>query len=144
MQLTHQEIFTRVYRHLVKQNCQALEAGKTGCQYRTADGLRCAVGSLIPDDLYQPSIEGMRAGAVLWDFWGPEATGEYKAARAGSKTAAGEKALFDTLFNIGVQDRRGFQLLGDLQTIHDSMQPSAWPQSLANIAAAWQLEIPHA
>lgn len=52
-----QEIFDTVVTHLYTQGKQAVD-GENGCRYRTASGLKCAVGCLIPDDQYHPSMEG--------------------------------------------------------------------------------------
>lgn len=41
------------------------------CVYRNPDGLRCAAGVLIPDDLYNPGIEGDAAEHLeVWDEMG--------------------------------------------------------------------------
>jgi len=54
--MTRQQIFTKVKNHLLSQNAKAM--GKYGtCMYRTGEGLKCAVGCLIPDDVYDPKIE---------------------------------------------------------------------------------------
>lgn len=60
--MTLQEIFDKVYAHLKKQGKPALGPGEYGplCRYRTDDGLMCAAGCLIPDDLYDPEIEGTK------------------------------------------------------------------------------------
>lgn len=66
--MTRQEIFDRVVRHLLSQKQKAAiddVYGNTRCRYRTPDGLRCAVGCLIPDDAYDPSIEGFAVGDLL-------------------------------------------------------------------------------
>jgi hypothetical protein len=52
-----QEIFDTVVTHLYTQGKQAGD-GVGGCLYRTDEGLKCAVGCLIPDDQYHPSMEG--------------------------------------------------------------------------------------
>lgn len=52
-----QEIFDTVVTHLYTQGKQAAD-GKNRCQYRTDAGLKCAVGCLIPDDQYDPAMEG--------------------------------------------------------------------------------------
>lgn len=44
---TKQEIFDRVVAHLRQQGRPAREG--SWCRYLTADGLKCAVGALIPD-----------------------------------------------------------------------------------------------
>jgi hypothetical protein len=54
-QLTNQEIFDRVAAHLITQGKQAMDEGS--CAYRGANDTSCAVGCLIPDDLYLSSME---------------------------------------------------------------------------------------
>jgi hypothetical protein len=53
---TKQETFDFVVRHLYKQGKPARE--NYYCRYRTNDGLMCAVGCLIPDEVYTPKMEG--------------------------------------------------------------------------------------
>ena len=53
--MTNQEIFTKVKNHLLTQNRKATEWGI--CRYRTTNGLKCAVGCLIPAEEYTDSIE---------------------------------------------------------------------------------------
>lgn len=55
--MNKQEIFDKVTKHLYDQNCQAIDAGRT-CRYRGDDGTMCAVGCLIKDEYYDPSLEG--------------------------------------------------------------------------------------
>ena len=50
-----QVLFDRIVNHLAVQKVQAKE-GLT-CKYRTASGLSCAVGCLIPDDKYDPEFD---------------------------------------------------------------------------------------
>ncbi|MGQ7794435.1 hypothetical protein ACUN0C_18675 [Faunimonas sp. B44] len=50
-----QEAFDTVVRHLFKQGKQAKFGG---CVYRGPEGTKCAVGCLIPDELYSPKLEG--------------------------------------------------------------------------------------
>ena len=52
---TRQEIFTKVYTHLMKQQEKSIE--DEACQYRTGE-LRCAIGCLIPDEKYSVKLEG--------------------------------------------------------------------------------------
>lgn len=66
-----QEIFDAVAKHLFKQGKRAFD-GNT-CKYRGATGLTCAVGCLIPDDMYDKRMEGVRVlGLVLPEFKVPE------------------------------------------------------------------------
>lgn len=53
--MTQQEIFDKVVHHLFKQGKPATDLG--ACRYRTQDGLSCAVGCLIPNELYSVEIE---------------------------------------------------------------------------------------
>ena len=53
---TLQEIFDTAYLGLAKQGFEPSMKGDT-CMYRCADGRKCAVGHLIPDEQYDPSLE---------------------------------------------------------------------------------------
>lgn len=57
---THQEIFDEVVEHLFNQGRKAQTKGG-GCMYRCEDGRKCAVGALIPDDMYDDYFEGKLA-----------------------------------------------------------------------------------
>lgn len=64
--LTEQEIFDKVAAHLLEQGKKAREGGFR--RYRAKVGgkvLKCAVGALIPDELYDPLLEGLPA---IWGF----------------------------------------------------------------------------
>lgn len=61
---TNQEIFDIVAKHLLAQmersrNREAFFS--SACAYHSSDGLKCAIGCLIPDSLYQRSLEHRRA-----------------------------------------------------------------------------------
>jgi hypothetical protein len=56
--MTKQEIFDKVWNHfVVENNPPAMDTERRSCRYRTHDGLKCAVGILIPDKEYLPVIE---------------------------------------------------------------------------------------
>jgi len=60
--MTAQEIFDKVINHLLQQGGPALNYNYDDdhkCRYRSNNGLKCAVGCLIPDDQYDPLMEGM-------------------------------------------------------------------------------------
>lgn len=62
--MTGQEIFDSVLAHLRRQGQASLSAcGK--CAYRGEGGTACAVGCLIPDELYDPRIESWGVGSIL-------------------------------------------------------------------------------
>ena len=61
--LDKQAIFNTVTKHLLTQKSvsanQCLDdPNDTDCCYRTDDGMKCALGCLIKDELYAPEIEG--------------------------------------------------------------------------------------
>ena len=62
--MTEQEIFDTVLTHLREQGEAATSAGGS-CRYRGANGTACAVGCLIPDELYDPLIEGLGVGRII-------------------------------------------------------------------------------
>lgn len=71
MALSKQEVFDKVALHLLKQNERSVEVSKPdalpGCMYRGKDGLMCAAGALIPDELYDANFEGNTINSVLAD-----------------------------------------------------------------------------
>jgi hypothetical protein len=74
--MTKQEIFDHVLTHLRKQGKPAInetDSGEDICAYRTDDGLKCAVGCLIPDDKYNEDLEG-RSATVVYGVLGGEPT----------------------------------------------------------------------
>lgn len=64
--MTDQEVFTFVVTKLFEQRVPALADGEDGfvCRYRGANGVKCAVGLLIPDAIYTPAMEGMPVGEL--------------------------------------------------------------------------------
>jgi len=52
-------IFTTVMDHLIVQNRQSYDTEREICVYKHKDGLKCAIGCLIPDEEYSPKLEGM-------------------------------------------------------------------------------------
>lgn len=59
--MTQQETFEKVVNHLLTQGVLATEDGtnKTRCMYRGHNGTKCAIGCLITDEEYKPSMEGL-------------------------------------------------------------------------------------
>jgi hypothetical protein len=99
-----QEAFTTIVTHLAKQAKKALSVGDGSasyCMYRSPEGLKCALGCLIPDDLYEPAMDsgmGMQASLLLDRY----------------------PALKKVLSDVDVQ------MLGDMQFLHDSCIVSEW------------------
>ena len=51
----NQTVFNIVMQHLRTQGSRSINGTK--CAYRSLDGLKCAIGALIPDDAYYPELE---------------------------------------------------------------------------------------
>ncbi len=62
--MTNQEAFETMVRHLRRQGKRSVRIGAYTCLYRGPNGLRCAVGCLIPDDQYKRSLEGKAASCI--------------------------------------------------------------------------------
>ena len=61
--MTKQEIFNTVAKHLLKQGAAAVDGAQ--CVYRDPSGASCAVGCLIPDEVYDEAMEGDLAADVI-------------------------------------------------------------------------------
>ncbi len=61
--MTNQEVFDKVAAHLLTQGARSTSARwpyKGGvCAYRGEGGLKCAIGCLIAEEDYSPTIEGL-------------------------------------------------------------------------------------
>lgn len=67
MEMTHQEIFDVVSAHLRTMPARSFDSsdGAKACAYRGDNGGKCAVGILIPNNLYSPAMEGGDVSTVL-------------------------------------------------------------------------------
>ena len=104
-----QVIFDRVTKHLLAQNERSQLKDPEGlqitCAYRGVDGLMCAVGCLIPDDLYRVEMENKNIAALL---------------------------SFPTMSNL--LGASNIDLLQGLQRIHDKTAPFLWKHELNQLA----------
>ena len=50
--MTPQKIFNTVINHLYTQKKKSFSFSNNVCQYKTSEGLKCAIGCLIPDEIY--------------------------------------------------------------------------------------------
>jgi len=119
---TSQEVFDYVIDHLRKQGRRAYDRELGKCLYLADDGAKCAVGCLIPGDVYSPHMENKTIEMLLL---GRPYDDEPK--RAIRKI---ERNLRKLGFN------RHADLLFHLQNLHD--QTTAWdsPQEFDNQAYA--------
>jgi hypothetical protein len=111
--MTDREVFDKVKKHLLTQ--RAKSEGDFGCLYRGPHGRKCAVGCLIPDEMYKRSLEGVTFG----------------------NDVVVQCLLKDT----GVPES-SFDMLRDLQQLHDmtgsiAESPAEWDAYLDDIAFAY-------
>jgi len=112
---TNQEIFDISASHLLKQGQRATSKSKNACVYRHSSGRKCAVGILIPDELYKPAMDknGVGVNTLMRDY----------------------PSLFPYLGG-----EKSVALVGRLQTIHDSQDPKNWRASLRILAKDLKLK----
>ena len=121
-----QKVFTKVKRHLLKQNKKSIRGSANGgiCLYRGPRGLKCAIGCLIKDKFYSESIEGGAFGDAFYPS-------DQK------KT----KLLKDALKSSGIKlDKKMIEMLDALQATHDSFDPPLWEEQLMSIAEQLRLK----
>lgn len=69
--MTRQESFNHICRNLIAASAPSVywnDPLEKICQYRGEDGTKCAVGWLIPDDLYDPHMEGKTVLRLFVDY----------------------------------------------------------------------------
>jgi hypothetical protein len=116
--LTLQEIFDTVSKHLLTQKERSFDPVNNWCMYRGPRGLKCAVGALIPDDLYDESMENENVSHLF---------SSHRDVIVGSGIDADS---FDA-------DR----LLCELQFLHDGEPPSGWESALKDLALRFNLSL---
>jgi hypothetical protein len=118
--MTNQEIFDKVAHHLLTQRQVSRTEGC--CRYRDDHGLKCAIGCLIPDEIYDPTIEEATVGTrkVM-----------------GLLSRAGVIPEYDQV-HVLLTD-----FLQDLQLVHDDCEVDRWAERLTDLAGTWKLS-PHA
>lgn len=107
MYTSNQQVFDIAARHLLTQKQRSATprpGSKDRCLYRAPDGCKCAVGALIPDDIYEPGMDDGDSGIALLHSRFP--------------------VIRELFANVSLN------LLSDLQDIHDDTHPSQWAQSL--------------
>ena len=108
--MTPQQIFDTVATHLSDQGEQSLNKGGD-CMYRGPKGLKCAVGRLIPDDIYVTGMEGRKVSALVVEFIVPDF--------------------------FMVDDNQ--VVLEQLQSVHDCREVEEWKEGLENLCSALNL-----
>jgi hypothetical protein len=136
--MNRQEMFDKVVDHLAAQKRPSVD-NKLECRYRDPEGRKCAFGIFIPDELYDPGMESIRAQSLISGSCG-----------------TGEVACETGVYWIPAELKKHLsQFAGDqsflqtLQGVHDSAhninpdQPELmvkeWAQGLYNAASQYQL-----
>lgn len=131
--MTGQEIFDSVLAHLRKQGKASVNDvdDMELCQYRGPDGTSCAVGCLIPDELYDPLIENVSSIQIM------EGHLPYGRERDGPKLLPIMARIAD---HLGAEH---LPLLSRLQTAHDTYLADngllVWEAAMSRIAADFAL-----
>lgn len=116
-QTTHQQLFDYITAFLLRQGRRS--ANEDGiCAYRGEAGLMCAVGCIIPDELYSEDLEDKNVRAILYGT---------------VPLSTGQERFFMKL-------RPFLNLLWDLQEVHDSSSFLRWKEEFSRIAANHGLE----
>ncbi|WP_321794177.1 hypothetical protein [Caballeronia sp. J97] len=109
--LSPKEIYERVSEHLLRQRAVS-EDDNGSCRLRSPEGRKCAIGSLVRDDQYEPELEGVGISY-------------YRHARDGQLL----RALFAS--NVNAYDPNIIDLLIELEEVHDYADIDEWPELLA-------------
>lgn len=118
--LSKQEIFDKVAKHLLMQ----MKTSKDGwghCCYRSPHGLKCAIGALIPDELYNENMEGSKACPTYVGHVGKLAYKHAKALEVG--VASG-------YLSSTCPPKEEHDFIRELQLIHDNFAPEHWRAKL--------------
>jgi len=105
-------------RHLAAQRMRSMTLGNRCC-YRSPNGLKCAVGCLIPDDRYNPIFDRGNSGG-------------------GYSALALLRDYPDVLLDECAQADSG--LLSMAQSVHDNNPVEDWGPCLVKVAEAFELD----
>lgn len=113
--MTNQEVFDKVLFALRKQGRASIRythSQNSECAYRGHDGMKCAVGHLIPDEKYNAGLEGVKCSDLQVRY------------------AAGLTEHQEDL-GIALQDAHDHCL---------SVSPEAWEERMRRVAVRFDLE----
>ena len=133
--LTMQDIFTAAYTQSLKKEKSMYSSSSVhvvnqsqaygNCLYRTDDGKKCFIGAIIPDELYEPSLEHRAGTAVLVSL------------------ALLPRINYDKMLESELNTWNDTQaLIIRLQKIHDSIPVDQWDICLRKLAEEYHLTVP--
>ncbi|HEX9804592.1 MAG TPA: hypothetical protein VGA67_02835 [Candidatus Dojkabacteria bacterium] len=117
--MTNKEIIKKIREHLVIQPYRCTNStwnSGSSCMYRNRNGDRCFIGALIPDDKYDPQIEGITMDMVV-DYVYRENSDQIQS-KFDYPHRVGVNTFLRILEDIDIQGNQ-FQFLSVLQEIHD-------------------------
>lgn len=124
MQLTKEQqdiwdTFQKVKNHLLTQNCSSVSIeDEHACMYRGVNNTSCAIGCLIPDEIYSPKMERTQFLDLYKKF--PEV-----------------RPYLKTLNNIKIKEHKydyyNHTLGEKLKRIHDNEDVENWEEKLHNL-----------
>ncbi|SAL56860.1 hypothetical protein AWB74_02620 [Caballeronia arvi] len=109
--LSPKDIYERVSEHLLTQRAVS-EDDNGSCRLRSPEGRKCAIGSLVRDDVYRPELEGVGISY-------------YRHAQDGKLL----RALYAS--HVNAYDPNIIDLLIELEEVHDYADIESWPELLA-------------
>lgn len=113
---TAQQLFDTAVGALLAQGVRSFDDGM--CRYRGPDGTKCAVGHLIPDEVYDEAMESKHVLAVL----------NRNPQMAEHLHASDRPETFTR------------PMLRDMQKVHDDVPPENWKRSYMEVAKDYKLE----
>jgi hypothetical protein len=66
-EISLQETFDTVVGGLRKQGCKSLIGN--ACKFRGENGTKCAIGQILPDDLYNPLMDNPSDDGIKYNAW---------------------------------------------------------------------------
>jgi len=132
-----QEIFTKVAKHLLTQGQRAVAVeGSPACRYRGMNNTKCAIGCLIPDELYEEQMEGHSAASLLGNS-GYFPKHYYCEQNVDKNTQL--RAL------LGIEEKTeqaDLSFLSYMQYVHDAVHKDFWRIRLVDFAVNNRLTMP--
>ena len=112
--MDRQKTYDTIKAHAIKQGKKSTNGNI--CLYRDQDGLKCFIGAIIPDELYNPDMEGN-------DIYRLATWKQYDNIREYLNITAGDDINF----------------LMNVQSIHDTFPVEAWVKMLEMAAQQYHL-----
>ena len=127
--MNKQEVFNKVIAHMREQRRPAVADNPDrgfACVYREAGGRKCAIGALIPDEVYDEAMEGRPVRHILTNMPMFEAVGKALDVAETPNTNA-----------VGWESDVSF--LSDMQFCHDNAAQisHAWKEPPSDVFMAW-------